>query len=260
VLLVIGLLLPFVQPWHRVQSIGTITIAPGVNSAIPEYSPAVTHWHFLSAQIIAQIVGLVILTGIAARFVILALGVLKLRHIREASSPISTLSESATVLEEMRAHVNTRAEFRLSAEVDSPVTFGFAAPVILLPERFLSMDAGFQAAIACHELLHVRRHDWAHHLAEEILRAAFWFHPAIAWLIARVRLVREQVVDLEVVRLTKARKTYLEALHEFTTSPSRLAAIPAPRWRSAGSLLLCGRRMNVALYGFTWNEAILNVI
>ncbi len=94
----------------------------------------------------------------------------------------------------MRAQVNARAEFRLSADVDSPVTFGFAVPVILLPEHFPSMDARFRSAIACHELLHVRRHDWAQHLAEEIVRATF--HHAIAWLIARGRLAREPVVDL----------------------------------------------------------------
>src|SRR2546429_7650132 len=67
--------------------------------------------------------------------------------------------------------------FRSSAQVDSPVTFGFVAPVVLLPERFASLDPRFQSAIACHELLHVHRLDWVHHLGEEILRAVFWFHP-----------------------------------------------------------------------------------
>lgn len=228
VLLAISLLLPFVQPWHRAQIIGTITMAPDVANAIRASNPAVAHWHFLSVQIIAQIVGVVILAGMAARFIILALGLLKLRQLRRASAPISTLSEFAAVLEEMRAQVDTCAEFRLSADAGSPVTFGFVAPVILLPERFPSMDARFQCAIACHELLHIRRHDWAHHFAEEILRAALWFHPGIAWLIVRIRLAREQVVDLEVVTLTKARKTYLEALLEFTSSRPRIAAIPAP--------------------------------
>jgi hypothetical protein len=74
----------------------------------------------------------------------------------------------------------------------------------------------------------VRRRDWTHHLGEEVLRALFWFHPAIAWLISRVCLAREQVVDLEVVRLTNARKSYLEALLEFTNARTGLAAIPAP--------------------------------
>ena len=235
-LLAISLLLPFVQPWHRAHDIVTIDFAPGVASAIPASSPAAAHWHFAGVQVIAQIVGLMVLAGIAARFLILALGLLKLRQVRNASSSISTPSESASLLEEMRVLVNTRAEFRLSADVDSPVTFGFVAPVILLPERFPSMEARFQSAIACHELLHVRRRDWAHHLAEEVLRAALWFHPAIAWLIARVRLAREQVVDLEVLRLTKERKTYLEALLEFTISHSRITAIPAPPFLSERQL------------------------
>jgi beta-lactamase regulating signal transducer with metallopeptidase domain len=229
-LLAISLVLPIIQPWHRIQNVATFAIAPDFSGVrvIPASSPAVSHWHFPSLPIIAQILGVVILAGIAARFAILALGLLKLRQLRQSSSPISLLPEYSAVLEEMRARVNASAEFRLSSNVDSPVTFGFAAPVILLPERFSSMDARFQAAIACHELLHVRRHDWAHHLAEEVVRAAFWFHPAIAWLIARVRLAREQVVDLEVVSLTKERKPYLEALLEFTNGRASISAIPAP--------------------------------
>ena len=226
----LSLVLPFVEPWHRMQSSDSIAFTPrlGRISAISAPNPAVTHWHFPSFQIIAEILGVAILAGIAARFVILTLGLLKLRQFRRASSPNSLSAESAAALEQMRAQLRARAEFRLSTDVDSPVTFGLAAPVILLPERFLAMNAQSQAAIACHELLHVRRHDWAHHLAEETIGAALWFHPAIAWLIARIRLAREQVVDLDVLRLTNARKPYLEALLEFANARGSLATIPAP--------------------------------
>jgi len=229
-LLALSLVLPVIEPWHRIQSVGALVISPNLTGArvIPASGPAVTHWHFPSISIITQVFGVVMLAGIAARFAILAMGLLRLRQLRKASSPISRFAESAAVLEKMRARVNTSAEFRLSPDVDSPVTFGFTAPVVLLPERFPSMNVRFQAAIACHELLHVRRHDWSHHLGEQVIRAALWFHPAIAWLIARVRLAREQVVDLEVLRLTEERKSYLEALLEFATGPSRRAPIPAP--------------------------------
>jgi beta-lactamase regulating signal transducer with metallopeptidase domain len=229
-LLAISLLLPGIQPWHRLPIVGVLSIATDITllPVSPASDPAVSHWHFPSLQIFSQIVSVLILAGIAARFAILAMGLLRLRQLRQASSSISLFPESLAGLEEMRARVNTSAEFRLSPSVDSPVTFGLAAPVVLLPERFPSMKAEFQATIACHELLHVRRHDWAHHLAEEILRAAFWFHPAFAWLIARVRLAREQVVDLEVIKLTRERKPYLEALLEFAAGRSRTAPIPAP--------------------------------
>jgi TonB family protein len=231
-LIAAALLLPFAQPWHRPAPLPAIDFAPRADEftsiIIGAPTQAATHWYLPSAQIIAAIIGLIILAGIAIRFTILALGLLKLRQFRRASSPISNQSESSAVLDEMRVRVNTAGEFRISSDVESPVTFGFAAPVILLPERFPSLDAQYQSTIACHELLHVRRGDWAHHLSEEILRATLWFHPAIAWLISRIRLSREQVVDLEVVKLTCARKPYLEALLEFTNSRALATAIPAP--------------------------------
>jgi beta-lactamase regulating signal transducer with metallopeptidase domain len=227
-LLAVALLLPIIQPWHRIPSFSAFVLAPDVANVHVASTPSPVASHFPSFELIARILGVAILAGIAVRFAILALGLLKLRQFRRSSSSISSIAETAAVLEEMRALVKTRAEFRLSSGVASPVTFGFTAPVILLPTRFPAMDARFQSAIACHELLHVRRHDWAHHLLEEVLRAIFWFHPAIAWLIARVRLAREQVVDLEVVQLTSARKTYLQALLEFTAGRAPVAPIPAP--------------------------------
>jgi beta-lactamase regulating signal transducer with metallopeptidase domain len=229
-LLAISLALPMIQPWHRVQVVGTIEFEPDLTAfrTIPASDSVVSHWHLPSLETIAQIFGAIILAGIAIRFAILALGLLRLRQLRQSSSRISPIAASSDLLEAMRARVNTSAEFRLSPDVDSPVTFGFTTPVILLPERFPSMNTQFQATIACHELLHVRRRDWTQHLAEEILRATFWFHPAIAWLIARVRLVREQVVDLEVIRLTRERKPYLEALLAFASGRNRITAIPAP--------------------------------
>ncbi len=227
-LLAIAFLLPVIQPRHRVPVLSAFVIAPDVTNVAATPIPVASHWNFPSLELIAQILGVAILAGIAVRFAILALGLLKLRQFRQSSSSISSFAETAAVLEEMRAILKARAEFRLSSDVLSPVTFGFTAPVILLPARFPAMDARFQSAIACHELLHVRRRDWAHHLLEEVIRAIFWFHPAIAWLIARVRLAREQVVDLEVIELTNARKAYLQALLEFTAGRVPAAPIPAP--------------------------------
>lgn len=229
-LLAIALLLPAMQPWHRIQAFAAVEFSPEVAPAHVSSTsvPAAAPWYLRNLELAVQILGLLILAGIVLRFAVLALGLLRLRRFRRHSSEIPAIAHSSTLLEKMRADVNVRAEFRLSSDVASPVTFGLVRPMILLPERFFSLDPRFQSAIACHELLHVRRHDWAHHLLEEVLRAVLWFHPAIAWLIARARLAREQVVDLEVVSLTNARKTYLEALLEFAVGRERIAAIPAP--------------------------------
>src|ERR1700682_4770964 len=56
-LLAISLVLPMIQPWHRIQSVGAIVISPDLSviRVIPASIPAVLHWHFPSLQIIAQI-------------------------------------------------------------------------------------------------------------------------------------------------------------------------------------------------------------
>ncbi|HEY4839906.1 MAG TPA: hypothetical protein VIH72_14920, partial [Candidatus Acidoferrales bacterium] len=118
-LIAAALLLPFAQPWHRPEPLPTINFVPATGEftsiVIGAPAQAVTHWYHPSAQIIAAIVGLIILAGIATRFTILALGLIKLRQFRRASSPISNHTESSAVLDEMRLRVNTSGEFRISS-------------------------------------------------------------------------------------------------------------------------------------------------
>src|SRR5580704_2870598 len=81
-LLAICLLLPVIQPWHRLPSVAAVVIAPDTAAlrSLPASSPAVSHWHFPSLPLLAQILGAVILAGIAARFAMLAMGLLRLRQ------------------------------------------------------------------------------------------------------------------------------------------------------------------------------------
>ena len=85
-----------------------------------------------------------------------------------------------------------------------------------------------QEAILCHEILHVRRRDWLFTLAEELIRSIFWFHPAIWWLLGEIGLAREQVVDRQVVELTRSRDQYVDALLAIAGAKPRLDLAPAP--------------------------------
>jgi TonB family protein len=104
------------------------------------------------------------------------------------------------------------AQALVSERVESPVTFGWRRPVVLLPAGFSELPIEALRGILCHELLHVRRRDWLWALFEEGVRALLWFHPGVWMLLARIALSREQVVDSEAVRLTGSRRAYLEAL------------------------------------------------
>ncbi len=108
-----------------------------------------------------------------------------------------------------------RAEICYLADLDQPVTFGLVRPVILLPNTLRAEPLEIRHAVLAHEIGHVRRRDWVWVVVEEIVRAIFWFHPAIWWLIARVRAAREEVVDQLAVMMTGQRQAYLRALLTF---------------------------------------------
>ena len=90
------------------------------------------------------------------------------------------------------------------------------------------MPPHLQRPIACHELLHVRRRDWVAILVEDFVTSVLWFHPAIAWLLARIRLSREQVVDHNVVAVMGHRDHYLESLLRVAEMRRQSGPLPAP--------------------------------
>lgn len=171
------------------------------------------------------VVALGLAAGVLLRVSWLGLGLVRLSLLRRRSFPYEARGEAVAGLQ---ARVGTAADIRLSTEVDSPVTLGARHAVILLPARFSSLPDPVQDAALCHELLHVRRHDWVQTICEEALCAVLWFHPAVRFLVARIRLMREALVDDETIRLTGSRRAYVEALIAFADAPSRrvLGATP----------------------------------
>jgi TonB family protein len=174
---------------------------------------------------VARLILLVLAGGVALRLIWLAMGLARLRRYRESSGRIELLPPE---IQEMSARLGVATQVRLSGEIHSPVTFGLRSPLILLPLRFTELDVERQTAVATHELLHIARRDWAVNLVEECVLAAFWYHPLVWWLVGRIRLSREQVVDRKVVELTAARKPYLYALVEIAAGAGALRAIKAP--------------------------------
>jgi len=218
-LLAVSLLLPLVEPWERLET------APGgiaasrilfdlasAASPLPEFP--------LASLILVALVG-----GMGLRLGWLALGLAKLTRYRHTAGRIEPLPRG---IHEIATRLGVAPEFCLSSAIQGPVTFGIWRPIILLPPRYVEMDADHQQAIASHELLHVARRDWAFNLAEEIILAGFWFHPAVWWLVSRIRLSREQVVDRQAVELTGARKPYLCALVEIAAGAGASRATAAP--------------------------------
>jgi len=202
------LLLPALQPWKEPIDPGFL-IPPDrtarVEAALGSVSPVGDR--FPAAKLLA----FALAVGGGLRGLWLILGLLRLNQYRRQAQ---LLNPPPLSVEEMQAKVGIVAQVYLSVELDSPVTFGLQRPAVLFPFGFLEMQPATQKAIACHELWHIRRKDWIFTLLEGFLATPFWFHPAVWWLLDRIRLCREQVVDQLVLKTIQERKLYLDALLE----------------------------------------------
>ncbi len=218
-LLLAAVLLPLLQRWHR----ATVFLQPlsAVPAKLPSAQPlaeeAIRTWQDYALAIL--------LAGIALRLLYLAAGLFRLRRFRANARPIHPLTDP---LQRALDGTAASAAICVSPDVDSPVTFGFSNPVVLLPANTLELPPDAQQAIATHELLHVRRADWLWALAEEIVAIALWFHPAVWWLIAQIRLTREQAVDRQVLALTNQPDPYVAALLSISAPRLQPDFSPAP--------------------------------
>ena len=172
------------------------------------------------------LVGWVLVAGIVIRLAGVGLGFWRLRRLRTEGY----LAPLCDPHDDVQQLVRARAEIRYVSS-GQPVTFGFRRPVVLLPEILRAQSADIRRVVLCHELFHVRRHDWVWVVAEEVVRAVFWFHPAVLWLISRVRLAREEVVDELTVLATSERRAYMEALLVFADARAQAPAAAFARRR-----------------------------
>jgi TonB family protein len=80
-------------------------------------------------------------------------------------------------------------------EPDIVATWGFLRPCVLLPPRARDWSEARARAVLCHELAHVRRHDWLVLMSAEALRIVFWFNPLVWLTCAWLRRESEQACD-----------------------------------------------------------------
>lgn len=201
-----SLLLPLLQPWPDGRSDVLASSVVFVSGTAPATALATRGIDWVQA-LLAVIAG-----GAIARLLWLGIGILRLRAIVANATPDDAL---ASLTRELSTATGSRATLLMSDDIESPATVGIKRPLILVPGRMREMPQPVQRAVIAHELVHVRRRDWLHTLAEEIWCALLWFHPAARVVSARLSLARETVVDEQTILLTRDRRAYAEALLAF---------------------------------------------
>jgi TonB family protein len=218
VLLLACLGLPLLQPWVRPSpGRSAVTFTTAQFHVAAHHTPA---GFTISWPTVALVV---LIAGIALRLLWLAVGLLRLRHYRASATALEPGDDHFA---DLRRWIAPEAEVLMSRHVTSPVTFGVWNAVVLLPARFRDLGLEERRSVVCHELIHVQRRDWGVAIAEELIRSILWFHPAVWWILGRIQLTREQVVDEAVIEHTGDRNRYLDAL--LAIASLRLSADLAP--------------------------------
>jgi beta-lactamase regulating signal transducer with metallopeptidase domain len=143
-----------------------------------------------------------------------AVGLWHLHSVRKNCTSVDagTLDSSfATTLDQFRA--GRCLQLLTSEEVRVPTAIGFFRPAVIVPAWALDeLSAAELNAVVLHEVAHLRRWDDWTNLAQKILRALFFFHPAVWWVESRLSLEREMACDDLVLAHTSNPREYAKCL------------------------------------------------
>jgi hypothetical protein len=154
--------------------------------------------------------------GVVAGFGLLrvAFGIWRIYQIRRECSPLEISRLDGSARETIARHRPERAFSLLESDkVRVPTAIGFFRPAVVLPSWCLNeLSSTELSAILIHEFAHLRRWDDWTNLLQKILRALFFFHPAVWWLENRLALEREMACDDLVLAATDNPRAYAQCL------------------------------------------------
>jgi uncharacterized protein (TIGR03435 family) len=155
-------------------------------------------------------------------------------------------------------------EIRASPHMREPGVVGFLRPVLLLPAGIETRLTPAQLeSVLAHELCHVRRRDNLSALLHMFVEDAFWFHPLVWWIGARLVAERERACDEGVLSAGNDPRVYASAIvsvcRAYTETPLACVAgvtgrdlktrIEAIMHNRIGKRLSRGRQLLLAVTG-----------
>jgi beta-lactamase regulating signal transducer with metallopeptidase domain len=100
-----------------------------------------------------------------------------------------------------------------SDRVHVPTAIGLIKPAVIIPAWVMQeLSADELNQILLHELAHLRRYDDWTNLVQKLVKALFFFHPAVWWIEKQVSLEREMACDDAVLAETASPRAYAECL------------------------------------------------
>ena len=197
--LIVIVILPWIRPVGVSQGYSANTISQNAVTL-----PSSVAYCLFGAWIIGAVFGLVRV----------GFGLYRLRQLRSTCTLVD-LSQLDTRLRSTLDGVqpHRRVKLCVSSTVRVPAAMGYFCPIVVFPVWAMeSIPPEELDALLVHELAHLRRRDDWTNLAQKIVKAVFFFHPAVWFIDSRLTLEREMACDDTVLAANFSPRSYAQSL------------------------------------------------
>lgn len=134
--------------------------------------------------------------------------------LRRSCVRIDATTLDPIVQETLRKHGGKRSvTICTSNQVRVPAALGLWHPIVVVPEWAMKeLSADDLNHVVLHELAHLQRWDDWTNLAQQMVKAVLFFHPAVWWIEKKAALEREIACDDAVLAETSRPRDYAECL------------------------------------------------
>lgn len=154
--------------------------------------------------------------GAGALFLRLGVGLWRVHRLRRACGRLEIANLDSAIGALFNNFESRRVELCVSSDVAVPAAIGFFHAAIVFPAGLLpQLSVEEIKVIVLHELAHLRRRDDWTNLAQKVVKALFFFHPAVWWIESRLTLEREMACDDMVLAQTASARAYASSLISF---------------------------------------------
>lgn len=141
-------------------------------------------------------------------------GLWQLRKLRASCIAMDPKALDPQLRATLQAFQSVRSvELCQSDRLHVPTAMGFLNPLVVIPAWAMKeLSTAELNSILIHELAHLRRWDDWTNLAQQVLKALLFFHPAVWWIENKLALEREMACDDAVLAATANPKGYAQCL------------------------------------------------
>lgn len=109
--------------------------------------------------------------------------------------------------------IKRKVQVWCSEHIQTPVTFGFFKPMILLPVALVNQLSLQQTeSLVVHELTHIKNSDYLFNWLLLVTDALFFFNPFVKIAVQKIKQEREKTCDVQVLQFNYPAISYAEAL------------------------------------------------